>query len=174
MTAASLVGEAGGLAVLLTPRGGGRRGRRLDVAPNAGVGLEGVEKRPAATRIWPAVEEAVAASVETGEEASAAEAGRCGRREDGGGDGEVEKRRRQGARWRRGGGGEGEVERRRAARIWGCRRRGEVFGGADPRGRRILRSGGGMGRRRGGGGEGEEKRSKGGGGLDLAGGDRRR
>uniref|UniRef100_A0A0E0E593 DUF834 domain-containing protein n=1 Tax=Oryza meridionalis TaxID=40149 RepID=A0A0E0E593_9ORYZ len=114
--AASLVGEADGLTVLLTPRGGGRGGRRLDGALDAGVGLDSVEKRPAAARIWPAVEEAVAASVETGEEASAAEAGQCGRREDGG--------------------GEGEVERRRAAQIWGCRWRGEVVGGADPRGRR--------------------------------------
>uniref|UniRef100_A0A0D3GQ24 DUF834 domain-containing protein n=1 Tax=Oryza barthii TaxID=65489 RepID=A0A0D3GQ24_9ORYZ len=108
MTAASLVGEAGGLAVLLTPRGGGRRGRRLDVAPNAGVGLEGVEKRPAATRDLAGGGGGSGGVGGDREEASAAEAGRCGRREDGGGDGEVEKRRRQGARWRRGGGGEGE------------------------------------------------------------------
>uniref|UniRef100_A0A0E0BHH7 Uncharacterized protein n=1 Tax=Oryza glumipatula TaxID=40148 RepID=A0A0E0BHH7_9ORYZ len=103
--ATSLVGEAGGLMVLLTPGGGGRRGRRLDggLDANGGVGLDSVEKRPVA-RIWPAVEEAVvdameeAASMETGEEASAAEAGQCGGREDGGSEGEVEKRRRQGAR----------------------------------------------------------------------------
>uniref|UniRef100_I1NMY5 Uncharacterized protein n=1 Tax=Oryza glaberrima TaxID=4538 RepID=I1NMY5_ORYGL len=184
--AASLVGEAGGLTVLLTPRGGGCRGGwRLDGALDAGVGLDGVEKRPAAARISPAVEEAVAASMETGEEASApeeavaasvetgkeasaTEAGRCGREKTAavrarwrrggekgrGGEEATAARARWSsgkkaarARWRRGSGGEGEVElgeedgkgeveRRRAARIWGCRRRGELVGGADSRGRR--------------------------------------
>uniref|UniRef100_A0A0E0GYC6 DUF834 domain-containing protein n=1 Tax=Oryza nivara TaxID=4536 RepID=A0A0E0GYC6_ORYNI len=64
----------GGLTVLLTPGGGrqrrlreddggvlGRVGWRLDNGLDAGggVGLEGVEKRPVAARIWLAVEEAV-------------------------------------------------------------------------------------------------------------------
>ncbi|BAD53307.1 hypothetical protein [Oryza sativa Japonica Group] len=175
--AASLVAEASGLTVLLTPRGGGRGGRRLDGALDAGIGLDGVEKRPAAVRISLAVEEAVAASapeeavaasVETGEEASATEAGRCGREKTAaararwrrggekgrGGEEATAARARWSsgkkaarARWRRGSGGEGEVElgeeggkgeveRRRAAQIWGCRRRGELVGGADSRGRR--------------------------------------
>lgn len=97
MMAASLVGEAGGLTVLLTPAQGRWWGRR-------GVGVEAVGVGGVGWSVWR----------RGGEEAAAR--------------GEVEQRRRRGARWRRGGGegevelgedgGEDEVERRRAARIW--------------------------------------------------------